>query len=32
MNDHLVVTRDQWTAVRRRLLAKEKEFLRLRDA
>ena len=31
MNDHLVVSRDQWTAARRRLLAKEKEFLRLRD-
>jgi predicted dithiol-disulfide oxidoreductase (DUF899 family) len=31
MTDHAVVSRDQWTAARRRLLAKEKESLRLRD-
>jgi len=32
MTDHSVVSRDQWVTARRRLLSKEKEFLRLRDA
>ena len=31
MTEHAVVSRDQWVAARRRLLQKEKEFLRLRD-
>jgi predicted dithiol-disulfide oxidoreductase (DUF899 family) len=31
MTDHPIVSRDQWVAARRRLLDKEKEFLRLRD-
>lgn len=31
MSDHPIVSRDQWIAARRRLLTKEKEFLRLRD-
>jgi predicted dithiol-disulfide oxidoreductase (DUF899 family) len=31
MTDHAIVSRDQWTAARRRLLVKEKEFLQLRD-
>ena len=31
MTDHAIVSRDQWVTARRRLLAKEKEFLRLRD-
>jgi len=31
MNEHLIVSRDQWVEARRQLLAKEKEFLRLRD-
>ena len=31
MTNHPIVSRDQWVAARRRLLAKEKEFLRLRD-
>jgi len=31
MTDRPVVSRDQWTAARRRLLVEEKEFLRLRD-
>jgi len=31
MPDHPVVSEAQWVAARRRLLAKEKEFLRLRD-
>jgi predicted dithiol-disulfide oxidoreductase (DUF899 family) len=31
MPNQTIVSRDQWVAARRRLLAKEKEFLRLRD-
>jgi predicted dithiol-disulfide oxidoreductase (DUF899 family) len=31
MTDHRVVSRDEWIGARRRLLNKEKEFLRLRD-
>jgi len=31
MTDHQVVSRDEWIDARRRLLAKEKDFLRLRD-
>lgn len=31
MTSHAIVSRDQWVTARRRLLAKEKEFLRLRD-
>ena len=31
MPDHAVVTRQEWTAARQALLAKEKEFTRLRD-
>jgi predicted dithiol-disulfide oxidoreductase (DUF899 family) len=31
MTGHEIVSHDQWFAARRRLLAKEKEFLRLRD-
>jgi len=31
MSAHPIVSRDQWVDARRRLLAKEKEFLRLRD-
>jgi predicted dithiol-disulfide oxidoreductase (DUF899 family) len=31
MTDHPIVSPDQWASARRRLLAKEKEFLRLRD-
>jgi predicted dithiol-disulfide oxidoreductase (DUF899 family) len=31
MTSHTIVSRDQWVTARRRLLAKEKEFLRLRD-
>ena len=31
MTDHRVVSRDEWVGARRRLLDKEKEFLRLRD-
>lgn len=31
MENHKVVSRDEWTAARTRLLAKEKEFTRLRD-
>src|ERR1700738_3696529 len=31
MTDHQVVSRDAWVDARRRLLAKEKDFLRLRD-
>jgi predicted dithiol-disulfide oxidoreductase (DUF899 family) len=31
MNDHRIVSREQWVTARRRLLTKEKEFLRLRD-
>jgi len=31
MTDHRVVSQEQWLAARRRLLAKEKQFLRLRD-
>jgi predicted dithiol-disulfide oxidoreductase (DUF899 family) len=31
MADHQVVSRDEWVDARRRLLAKEKDFLRLRD-
>ncbi len=31
MTEHRIVSRDEWTAARRGLLAKEKEFLRLRD-
>ncbi len=31
MTDHSTVSRDQWIAARRKLLAKEKEFLKLRD-
>lgn len=31
MTDHPIVSHDEWTAAARRLLAREKEFLRLRD-
>src|SRR5262249_28239660 len=31
MTDHRIVSRDEWLSARRGLLAKEKEFLRLRD-
>jgi predicted dithiol-disulfide oxidoreductase (DUF899 family) len=31
MIDHTIVPRDEWVAARRRLLAKEKDFMRLRD-
>jgi predicted dithiol-disulfide oxidoreductase (DUF899 family) len=31
MTEHEIVPREQWVTARRRLLAKEKEFLRLRD-
>jgi predicted dithiol-disulfide oxidoreductase (DUF899 family) len=31
MDQHRIVTESEWTAARRRLLAKEKEFTRLRD-
>jgi predicted dithiol-disulfide oxidoreductase (DUF899 family) len=31
MTDHEIVTHDEWIAARRRFLAKEKEFTRLRD-
>lgn len=31
MTDHQIVSRDEWVDARRRLLAKEKDFLRLRD-
>lgn len=31
MTDHTIVSQNQWVAARRRLLAKEKEFLKLRD-
>jgi predicted dithiol-disulfide oxidoreductase (DUF899 family) len=31
MTNHTIVSRDQWISARRGLLAKEKEFLRLRD-
>jgi predicted dithiol-disulfide oxidoreductase (DUF899 family) len=31
MTTHTIVSRDQWVTARRRLLAKEKELLRLRD-
>ena len=31
MNDHQVVSREEWAESRRRFLAKEKEFTRLRD-
>jgi predicted dithiol-disulfide oxidoreductase (DUF899 family) len=31
MTNHTIVSSDQWVTARRRLLAKEKEFLRLRD-
>jgi predicted dithiol-disulfide oxidoreductase (DUF899 family) len=31
MTDHTIVTHEEWVAARQRLLAKEKEFLRLRD-
>jgi predicted dithiol-disulfide oxidoreductase (DUF899 family) len=31
MTDQVIVSQDQWVAARRRLLAKEKEFQRLRD-
>jgi predicted dithiol-disulfide oxidoreductase (DUF899 family) len=31
MTDHPIVSRQQWVTARRHLLAKEKEFLRLRD-
>ena len=31
MTSHQIVSRDEWVTARRRLLAKEKEFLRLRD-
>jgi len=31
MNDHQVVSREEWVESRRRFLAKEKEFTRLRD-
>ncbi|TAL03168.1 MAG: DUF899 domain-containing protein [Rhodospirillaceae bacterium] len=31
MTEHRIVSRDEWTTIRRGLLAKEKEFQRLRD-
>jgi predicted dithiol-disulfide oxidoreductase (DUF899 family) len=31
MNDHKIVTRDEWLAARKKLLTKEKAFTRLRD-
>lgn len=31
MTDHAIVSREEWFTARRRLLAKEKEFMRLRD-
>jgi len=31
MNDHKIVSADQWTEARRALMAREKEFLQLRD-
>ena len=31
MTDHQILSRDEWVDARRRLLAKEKDFLRLRD-
>ncbi len=31
MNDHQIVSHEEWLAARRRFLAKEKEFTRLRD-
>jgi len=31
MPDHQIVSHDEWIAARRRFLAKEKEFTRLRD-
>jgi predicted dithiol-disulfide oxidoreductase (DUF899 family) len=31
VTDHQIVSRDEWVDARRRLLAKEKDFLRLRD-
>jgi predicted dithiol-disulfide oxidoreductase (DUF899 family) len=31
MTNHTIVSPEQWVTARRRLLAKEKEFLRLRD-
>ena len=31
MTDHPVATLDEWLAARRRLLAEEKDFTRLRD-
>ena len=31
MTSHTIVSPDQWTLARRALLAKEKEFLKLRD-
>ena len=31
MNDHPVISHEQWVAARKELLAKEKEFSRLRD-
>src|SRR5882724_10172788 len=31
MTDHTIASHEEWVAARRRLLAKEKEFLRLRD-
>jgi predicted dithiol-disulfide oxidoreductase (DUF899 family) len=31
MTDHPIVSQEQWIAARRRLLVKEKEFMRLRD-
>ena len=31
MTSHLVVSSDQWTEARKKLLEKEKEFTKLRD-
>ena len=31
MEDHNIVSRDEWIEARKQLLAKEKEFTRLRD-
>ncbi len=31
MTDHQIVSRDEWLNARRRFLAKEKDFQRLRD-